>query len=294
MIVPVVVLTALAPLTASDNLARPSVEQVISRLERTEAAIQNLSLTTEYVKLQKEFLPRQVELHLTTAFIVDRGGRTRYECVGEQVRIGPAPGEVGIYRGRWRSTFDGRVATTLSGGVDGPLLTAELDRWPAWHGINPLEFTTHYFREPVSKFVGRQGARVVGVETWESRPATVLERAPVTVDGKGWKYRFWVDLERGIVVRRAGLIRYPDQDWREYTRIESRGHEEVRPGIWLPTHVKYESLHTTKAGGPEQISWSYEGRNLGWEVNRDLPEGTFRLNVPAAATVNDHRRPDEK
>jgi hypothetical protein len=123
---------------------------------------------------------------------------------------------------------------------------------------------------------------------------TVVEGEPVTTDGKGWKYRAWVDMERGVVVRRAGLIRYPGQDWREYIRIESRGHEEVKPGIWLPAHFKHESLHTTRSGGAEQISWSYAGRNLGWEVNRELPEGTFHLDFPASATVNDHRRPDEK
>jgi hypothetical protein len=142
--------------------------------------------------------------------------------------------------------------------------------------------------------VGRKAACIVGAEALDSRPVTVMEGEPVTVDGKGWKYRFWVDLERGIVVRRAGLIRYPDQDWREYTRIESRGHEEVAPGIWLPAYVKYESIHTTKAAGREQISWSYEGHNLGWEVNRDLPGGTFHLDVPSSATISDHRRPDEK
>jgi hypothetical protein len=288
--------TLLTVLAASDEAPRPTAEEVLTRLEKTEAAIRNLSVTTEYVKLQKDFLPvsEPVRLRLTTAFVVDRDGRTRYECVGEQVNIGPNPGEVRTYRGRWRSAYDGKVAATLSGGIDNALLTAELDRWPAWHGVNPLEFTVHYFRKPVSKFLGRKGIRVVGQEERDSRTVTVVEGEPVTVDGKGWKYRFWVDMERGVVVRRAGLIQYPGQDWREYTRIESRGHEEVKPGIWLPNHVKYESLHTTKADGPEQISWSYEGRNLGWEVNRELPEGTFHLDFPASATVNDHRRPDQK
>src|SRR5262249_6198927 len=201
------------------------------------------------------------------------------------------PDGISTYRGRWRSAYDGKAATTLSGGVDGPFSTVEIDRWPAWRGVNPLEFTTHYFRQPVSKFLGREGARAVGVEQRDSRPVTVIEGEPKTVEGKGWKYRFWVDVERGVVVRRAGLIKYPGQDWREYTRIESRGHEQVRPGVWLPAHVKYESLHTTREPGPEQISWSYEGRKVGWEVNRVLPEDSFRLELPASATINDHRRP---
>jgi hypothetical protein len=286
----------LAALAAMDGSPKPTAEEALASLERTEAAIRNLSVTTEYVKLQADFLPvsEPVRMRLTTAFVVDRDGRTRFECVGEQVNVGPKPGEVRIYRGRWRSAYDGKVAASLSGGEDGPLLTAELDRTPAWHGVNPLEFTTHYFREPVSKLLRRKGARIVGDEERDARRVTIIEVEPVTVDGKDWKYRFWVDIERGVVVRRAGLIRYPDQDWREYTRIESRGHEEVSPGIWLPAHVLYQSLHTTKAGGPERISWSYEGRNLGCEVNRELPEGTFRLAFPPSATVNDHRTPDAK
>jgi hypothetical protein len=198
------------------------------------------------------------------------------------------------YRGRLRSAYDGKVAATLRGGVDGPFLTAQLDRWPAWQGVNPLEFTTHYFREPVSKFLVGRGVRVVGHEVRDSRPVTVVEVEPGTFDGKGWKYRIWVDMERGVVVRRAGLIRHPDQDWREYIRIESRGHEEVRPGIWLPAHVKHEVLHAPKAGRPEQVGWSYDGHYLAWEVNRELPEGTFRLDFPPSATVKDNRRPDEK
>jgi hypothetical protein len=284
----------LAVLAALDGAPRPTAEEVIARLEKTEAKIRNLSVTTEYVKLQKDFLPvtEPVRMRLTTAFIVDRDGRTRYECVGEQVNRGPDG--VTTYRGRWRSAYDGKVAASLSGGVDGPLLAAALDRWPAWHGVNPLEFTTHYFQKPVSRFLGGKGVRVVGQEERDSRPVAVVEGEPVTVDGKGWKYRIWVDMERGVVVRRAGLIQYPGQDWREYTRIETRGYEEVRPGIWLPAYVKYESLHTTKDGGPEQIHWSYEGRNLGWEVNRELPEGAYHLDFPASVTVNDHRRPDEK
>lgn len=289
-------LLAMLPAQAAPDEATPAtMAEVVASLERTEAAIANLSVTTEYEKLQRPDVPPAtdlIRLRMTTAFIIDRDGRTRYECVGQQVNYGPKG--VTTYRGRWRSTFDGEVATTLTGGDDGSFHSAELSGSPHWHGVNPREYTTHYFQQPASVWLKRRAGRVVGREGWESRRVTVAESEPKDVDGTGWKYRFWVDVERGVVVRRAGLIRYPDQDWREYTRIESRAHEEVRPGVWLPDRFQYESLHNVKAGGPEQISWRFDGRNLGWEANRTLPEGTFRLVPPPDLNVKDHRPAEEK
>jgi hypothetical protein len=110
------------------------------------------------------------------------------------------------YRGRLRSAYDGKVAATLNGGADGPFLTAQLDRWPAWQGINPLEFTTHYFREPVSKFLVRRGVRVVGQEIWDSRPVTIVEDEPGTFDCKGLRYR---SREPGSPASRDPVVRTP-------------------------------------------------------------------------------------
>ena len=53
------------------------------------------------------------------------------------------------------------------------------------------------------------------------------------------RYRFWIDTERGIVVRRAITVRFKEgQPWQEYARIEGREHREIAPGIWLPMKVK--------------------------------------------------------
>ena len=117
----------LAMLAATDDAPLPRAGEVIARLEKTEAAIKNLSVTTEYVKLQKDDLPvsEPIRLRMTATFIVDHEGRTRHERVGEQVNRG-ADG-VTVYRGRWRSTYDGKVAASLSGPVEGPFLTAEFE-----------------------------------------------------------------------------------------------------------------------------------------------------------------------
>jgi hypothetical protein len=145
-------LAVLATTGGAQDTARSSVDEIVACLERTEGVIRNLSVTTEYVKFQKDEVPvsEPVRMRFTTAFIVEGSGRARYECVGEQVNVGPMPGEVRTFRGRWRATFDGQVATTLRGSIDGAFISAEIDRWPAWHGVNPLEYTTHNFGEPVS------------------------------------------------------------------------------------------------------------------------------------------------
>ena len=63
-----------AMLAASVDTPLPRAEVVIARLEKTEAAIKNRSVTTEHSKLQKDDLPvsEPIRLRTTTAIIVDR------------------------------------------------------------------------------------------------------------------------------------------------------------------------------------------------------------------------------
>jgi len=270
----------------------PTIEQLIACLETSEAAIRNLSVTTEYVKLDKFLLPvdKPVRLQLTTKFIVEREGRSWYDCVGEQISR-PKPNEVSIYRGRWQMAFDGEVATSMKGDSDGVFHSAGIDNYPGWHGVNPLEFTTHYFQKPLSKILKDSDPTVVGQTKWESQPVAIVETKPV-VKEQSRKYRLLIDPARRIVVRRAALVQFaPDQMWQEYTRIESREHKEVSPGVWLPTRVKYESVHVTKDMTPEELSWSFEGRNSEWKVNSKIPDETFRLVFPANVIVTDQRKP---
>ncbi len=111
-------------------------------------------------------------------------------------------------------------------------------------------------------------------------------------DGKGWKTRYWIDMERGVIVRRTALLqRTPDQGFREYTRIESDDHKEIVPGIWLPMRVLYESVDVPKDGGPEVMSWRFEGGNADWVVNKKVPDSLFRLTFPDDVPVSDHRKP---
>ena len=66
-----------ATLAASMGTPLPMVEEVIARLEKARAAIKNLSVTTEHIKLPNDDLPvsEPIRLRRTTAFIVDRAAR---------------------------------------------------------------------------------------------------------------------------------------------------------------------------------------------------------------------------
>lgn len=277
----------------TDGPSLPAIEELIACLEASEATTRNLSVTTEYVKLENSFLPvdKPVRLKLTTKFIVDCEGRSWYEGVGEQVSTGLKPEDVRISHGRWQTTFDGKAARSLEGGSDGVFHWGGIDDYPAWHGVNPLEFTTHYFAKPVSKILKESSATVVGQTQWESRPVAIVDTKPV-VKKQSRKLRFWIDPARRVVVRRAALIQFaPDQQWQEYTRTESREHKEAKLGAWLPTRTKYEALHVTKDMTPEHVHYSFEGRNSDWKVNSAIPAETFRLDFPENVLVTDRRQP---
>jgi predicted amidohydrolase len=280
------------PAAAPPAAPVPTLEALIAGLEKTEAAIRNLAVTTAYVKLQKFGLPvaEPVKLQMTTKFVADSRGRSWYDAVGEQVNVGPKPNEVRLYRGRWQATFDGKVARSLTGDDQGAWHAAGLDDHPSWHGVHPHEFTTHYFGKPVSQLLREKGAAVVGPAEWDGRPVVLVETVPV-VREQAWRYRFWIDPERRTVVRRAALVRHGEgQPWQEYTRIEGRDYQEAAPGIWLPGRVVYESLDVRRDGGPAGLSWRFDGRNQDWKVNGEVPAEAFQLRFPEGVPVTDRRQ----
>ncbi len=284
--------------TPDDDPAQPSIAAIVAGLKQTEAAIHDLAVATDYVKLQKYLLKvdEPVRLELRTEFIVTGDGKGWYECLGEQ--IARTSEGVRTYRRRLRTAFDGKVARSLDGEpdfayrLDGAFQFGSIDDYPAWHGIFPLEYTTRYNSEPVTKILTERPPILAGRAEWDGRPVVILD-TPTTVNGGGWKSRFWVDPARRVVVRRSMLRQQePDKSpWREYTRIESHDHKVVGPGIWLPMRVLYESTTLGKDGKPDELAWSYAGTNSGWKVNQNPPDSTFVLHFPAGLTVNDHRQP---
>lgn len=268
-----------------------TIRKLIAGLKQTETTIRNLSVTTHYVKRQLEFLPvkEPVRLTLVTKAIVTSDGKVWNDTVGQQVNIAPKGKTIRPYNGQWRGAYDGTVYRRLTAYENNGFQSASLSDYPYWHGVDPREFTTHYSRKPVTQVLTQRGGTLVKRDKWDRRPVVVVDTTPVK-NKASYKIRFWIDPERKIVVRRAMLIRFkPGQRFQEYTRIESRDHAQVAPGIWLPGRIKYESVSVTAELKPEKLSWSYEGKNTDWKVNQKLPADTFKLKFPENIRVNDHR-----
>lgn len=277
----------------TSNNSPPGIEAIAARLDVSAAAIKNLSVTTDYKKRHVYGLPfdAPIELTLVTRTVIDGEGRMRVETTGQQINIEPDGKSARAYNGRWMTVFQNGEARSLTWYESNPP-SASIDDFPSMHGIHPREFTTHFQSKAVSNILRTSAAVVAERTIWDDRPVTVAQTTPVQNASDSRRYRFWIDTERDVVVRRAIAIRYAEgQPWQEYARIETHDYQEIAPGIWLPRKVKYESLEVTRELSPEKLSWSYEGTNRDWKVNSELPADTFELIFPEGTIVNDHRSP---
>ena len=283
------------PMTPSSNNDEQELERIVRGIEKTAQSIKTMSVTTDYIKKQLALLPVEepVTLSLTTKAIIGRWGRVLNDTEGQQVNIEPDGKSVRIYKGRWQCVFQNGEGRRLEW-YEGQPSSATLGGNLSWHGTDPREFTTQYHSKKVADIIRSRGARVVKRTERDKRPVVVVETTAIG-DGQKRCYRFWIDPERNVVVRRAILVRYKDdQPWQEYSRIECHDYQEIATGIWLPMNAKYESVDVTPELTPEKLSWSFEGKNRDWHVNQELPAETFELPFPEGVRVNDHRTPSQK
>lgn len=275
------------------NDPRGDIEAIATFLDARAGAIKNISVTTDYKKRHVYGLPfdAPIELTFVTKTVIDSEGRLRVETAGQQINIEPDGKSARAYNGRWETVFQKGEARSLTWYESNPP-TASIDNFPSLHGIHPREFTTHFQSKPVSEIIRTRAAEVTERVMWDDRPVTIVQTTPHQNANDARRYRFWIDQERNVVVRRAISIRYAEgQPWQEYARIENHDYQEIAPGIWLPGKVKYESLEVTPELTPAKLSWSFEGTNHDWMVNRELPADTFELAFPEGTFVNDHRTP---
>ena len=283
------------PNSPASNNDEQELERIVCGIEKTAQSIKTMSVTTDYIKKQLALLPVEepVTMSLTTKAIIGRWGRVLNDTEGQQVNIEPDGKSVRIYNGRWQCVFQNGEGRRLEW-YDGHPSSATMGGNLSWHGTDPREFTTQYQSKKVADIIRSRGARIVERIEWDKRPVVVVETTAIGDEQKRC-YRFWIDPERNVVVRRAILVRYKtDQPWQEYSRIEGHDYQEIATGIWLPMNVKYESVDVTPELTPEKLSWSYEGKNRDWHVNQELPAETFELPFPDGVRVNDHRSPNQK
>jgi hypothetical protein len=287
--------TAQAP--ADDQHA---VDEAIAALKKTEAAIRDLSVTTDYVTFRKKML--RVQQPVQTRFRVEIVATA--ECEGwadfHGETVARTDQGIAVHRSHIRRTFDGTVERTMTGDadpqyrLDGGWQLGEIDNAPpVWDGIFPFEFTTESGGQPISKVLAEFPPVLAGRAEWQGRPIVILETRPTVNGGAAFKARFEIDPGRGVVVRRATQLQHEPgrSPWKDLERTETFDHKEIAPGIWLPTRFTLEVISLGRGGEPDELMHRFEGRNANWNVNQNPPASRFELTFPAGVQVIDHRRP---
>ncbi len=282
------------------NKTTVTIDELIQGLARTEALIKDLDVVIITTKVSEDSALTKSSSgenkpdpqHFLCRTVVDSAGRMREEGFGEQLNRGPAPKQPSFGSFHWLTVFDGTDARQF---VSHELLespTVGLDAHATWYAVSPLEFTTQYFRTTISSKLRDGGGTVVGTEDLDGQSLVVAETKPSDNETPR-KTRFWVNTNHNFtVVRRAVLVRHQgDTDWKIYTHIDGKHHQQVVGDIWLPTEAVYESLETHPGDDPPTVAWRYELALHDWKVNRSPPIATFRSPIPEGAWVNDHRTP---
>jgi hypothetical protein len=199
----VLIIAALIPLSA--NGAEPTIEQIQTALERTEASFTSIGCT--YISLGKRSLASDPPVTLTRNMsakwcLTTSGlGNLIWKTESQQ------QGENGIVEDR-----DSKEAIVFKGDAE-PLryyiingrratrLRMTLEDWVQQdHPISPLQMTTNYGTTKASVLVKECG-KVIGNDKWEDREVVVVDVTEPGTEGKEQKV-LWIDLERGTVVRR--------------------------------------------------------------------------------------------
>lgn len=270
-----------------------TMDEVVQGLQRTEMAVQTLSVKSDFQTRQRlDVVPAspEIALHGTTEVTVDALGRCRVKSTFDSWHLDDK--QVVIDRDQsMLGVFDGKVAWTLQGTGKSAVGTIADNRGEVSLRLDPRNVSTHYFDQPVSSRLLKRGASIVELSTWDGSPVLVVETTP-TGDQDQRKVRFHIDPRRNFtIVRRAIAIRYPPHErWMEYTRIEGYDFREVQAGVWLPDRVVHESLDPTienaSQGTAPPVAWHWDVKFTDWKVNPSLNDETFELQFPLGIFVN--------
>ncbi len=272
-----------------------SPEAVLAGLKQAEEKVQNFSVKIHWTKFFKFGLPQldePVKTQADTTYVTDGPQRIAYEYTSEGFSVGPDK-KTSIYPRRGKMAFDGKLCRILEAPRQIEAWHGQIYSYASWYaGPDPREFTTNYFQEPITNALKARGIVVAGQTEWDGHHLTIVETAqPVQRSGhERRKMSFWIDPARNwLVVRRAILVQYrPEQKWQEYHYTETRGHQEVSPGIWLPRKLKLESLQVTEKQQPATLAWREEGEARDWQVNRKLSPTQFVLDFSPGTPVDDY------
>ncbi len=145
----------------------------------------------------------------------------------------------------------------------------------------PLEFLTQSSGRSFSDEISQGEAKITRREMLDDRPLIVSTTKALQVrpNIKFYHYReFWIDVERGVVVRRQTFSREAeDSPWGLQRRQESSGFEwDAGLELWLPTLAKEFQWHVDGQGQGKLYSlevFAYSD----WEINPQFAPETFSI-----------------
>ena len=214
----------------------------------------------------------------------------REEGFGQQT----STGEPRLYVLHWLSVYDGRASLQFQNATIAQIPSVSIERYPSWWVDSPLELTTQYFREPISKSLRDSGGAIVGSGELNGRQVVIAETEPFVSDAAR-KMRFSIDAERNFtVIRREIMIQFRgESEWKTYSFRESKQLQEQND-VWLPSEAVYESVEPYPGEKPARLLWRHELKLSDWKVNQSPPASVFRSPIPEGGWVNDHRGPEAK
>ena len=290
------------PADASGNPA-PSIEEIIRILKAKEAEIVTLQVTflcrDEYVyrepkeSNQNQLPPSVRKAEITWEVVGD--GRGRMSARAERSK-GLDDGSTAIEVTTMLSTFNGqngrRLKTNREGQGDATheVLLGEHSLTFLHDYRNPFDMTTQYGGVPISKVLEDGKATIVDAEQRGDRPVVVLETTPsVSADWHIVRQRFWIDAERGAIVRRQNFEQQADgQNWRLESQLDAEKFAEGKPGVWLPGAATFEQ-HTVLPRGVGTHKERYAMAN--WVINQEIDSSRFEQEFPDGTNVI--KRPED-
>lgn len=285
---------------SADDQAATQLKSIVAGLMGTEEKIRSFHVSTRYESvfhfrapgggpppkglIEHDAVSSERTADVSWEITRDDGGRMEESVTSTHVR---SDGTQAVMKEERIAVCNGSSSTTLvtiHKDADGNELhrSSRLTS-PVYTHPSPFDITTHYLGTPVSQLIADGDAKALGRRQWEGREVVVIEVPPVTVRADYiYKRIFWIDPERNIVVRRQSLEqRGPDKPWRLHYVVDTLGHTEVSPGIWLPRAAQVWNWAAQEDGsrrlvGADRITFRK------WSVNAEIdPE---RLKIPEYLT----------
>jgi len=288
---------ATLPLAGATSTPPVSFDDVLRGLRDTDAAIASFSLSfrCEIVTTALVDASARFSLHEDATIIADDRRRARYEGSRSSVSYDEAK-KPHISETMLVGTYNGKITRSMEGIGEFSRGTITESRSEMPWQMDPWNFLTQYFNEPIYKTLEKHGSTITGKAQWQGSEVVVIESQPIANKddaGRKGKLRFLVNVQRGFaVVERSGLLQFaPDLDWVVYTTIRGYDYVETSPGLWFPMRIEHESFdpskETVRKRQPPPLAWRWDIRVKKWTVNEPLEASTFELRFPRGVFVND-------